>query len=155
MGRILAIDYGERRVGLALSDERSVVASDTVETIDRRSLARGRTLEGEIAQVVSDYGVKEVVLGLPLNMDGTQGDSALKVLEFAEKLKAILGLPVHTWDERLTSVAAGRTRNELNLPLRKRRDKGRVDSLAAIILLQNYLVYRNRSPLAGLEEEDL
>jgi putative Holliday junction resolvase len=75
-------------------------------------------------------------------MDGSAGESAQKALRFAESLRQVTGLPVNTWDERLTTVAARRSQLELNLPLKKRRDKKRLDRAAALILLQNYLNYR-------------
>ncbi len=143
MGRILAVDYGERRVGLALSDENAILVSTTPPTLDRKALPRGQRLEAAIARIVEEWEVAEVVLGLPINMDGSQGEAAQKVIAFGAVLKAALGgVPVNTWDERLTSVAAQRVRAELGIPLTKRRDKGKVDSLAAVILLQNYLAWK-------------
>lgn len=136
------MDYGERRVGLALSDENGVLVAATIDTIDRRALPRGVSLEEALNRIVAEREVAEVVVGLPVNMDGSQGEAAQKVIEFSARLKELIKTPVNTWDERLTSVAAQRTRNELGLPLSKRRDKGRVDSLAAVILLQNYLAWR-------------
>ncbi|HUU29939.1 MAG TPA: Holliday junction resolvase RuvX [archaeon] len=144
MGRILAIDYGERRVGLALSDETGFVAARVLETIDRQKIPGG-SLEEEISRITEEHSVVEVVVGLPLNMDGSAGESAQKVIRFAESLGRRTGLPVRTWDERLTTVAARRVHLELNLPLKKRRDKKRLDRTAALILLQNYLNYRSLS----------
>jgi putative Holliday junction resolvase len=142
MGRILAIDYGERRVGLALSDETGVVAAEPLETIDRKNIKAPNTLEQEIGRVADSYNVAEIVVGLPLNMDGSLGESAQKVIGFARSLGSLTGLPVRTWDERLTSVVARRVQRELNLPLGKRREKGRIDRTAAMVLLQNYLNFR-------------
>lgn len=154
MGRIVAVDYGERRVGLAMSDETATVASSRLDTIDRRALPRGRSLEQEIAALVREHEAVEVVVGLPVNMDGSRGEAARKVLAFVEALRAVTTVKVSTWDERLTSVAAQRVRVELELPLKKRRDKGRVDSLAAVILLQNYLAWRAGGAERPDAEED-
>jgi putative Holliday junction resolvase len=142
MGRILAIDYGEKRIGLALSDEERLVAAEALETIERHGRDSAGRLEEEIKSLTEKYNVIEIVVGLPLNMDGSAGESAQKVLLFAESLGHVTGLPVSTWDERLTTVAARRSQLELNLPLKKRRDKKRIDRAAALILLQNYLNYR-------------
>lgn len=153
MGRILAIDYGERRVGLALSDETGVVASESLETIDRKNIKAGNTLEQEIVRVAEGYNVAEIVVGLPVNMDGSLGESAQKVLQFAQGLGSLTGLPVRTWDERLTSVVAQRIQRELNLPLGKRREKGRIDRTAATLLLQNYLNFRASRGGAATRED--
>ncbi|MEA1997484.1 MAG: Holliday junction resolvase RuvX, partial [Gemmatimonadota bacterium] len=99
----------------------------------------------EICSLVGKYSVVEVVVGLPLNMDGSAGEAARRAVLFAESLSRLTGLPVHTWDERLTTVAARRVQHELNVPLKKRRDKKRLDRTAALILLQNYLNYRSIS----------
>ena len=138
-GRILAVDYGERRVGLALSDETGIVAAESLETIDRKNIKAPNTLEQEIDRVAVSYKVAEIVVGLPVNMDGSLGEAAQKVIQFARGLGTLTGLPVRTWDERLTSVVAQRVQRELGLPLGKRREKGRIDRTAAMVLLQNYL----------------
>ena len=142
MGRILAIDYGERRVGMALSDETGIVAAKPLETIDRKDIKAPNTLEQEIGRVADSYNVAEIVVGLPVNMDGSLGESAQKVIKFVQSLGSLTGLPVRTWDERLTSVVARRVQRELNLPRGKRREKGRIDRTAAMLLLQNYLNFR-------------
>ena len=142
MGRILAIDYGDRRVGLAISDESATVASTALDTIDRKTRPRGWSLEQELDRLVREREIEEVVVGLPVNMDGSRGESVRKVIDFVQALEQLLPVKVSTWDERLTSVAAQRVRAELNLPLKKRREKGKLDSLAAVILLQNYLNWR-------------
>lgn len=154
MGRILAIDYGDRRVGLAISDETATVASTALDTIDRKTRPRGWSLEQELDRLVREREIEEVVVGLPVNMDGSRGESVRKVIDFVQALEQLLPVKVSTWDERLTSVAAQRVRAELNLPLKKRREKGKLDSLAAVILLQNYLNWRaGRAICPGPEEE--
>jgi len=150
-GRILAIDYGERRVGLALSDETGTVAAESLETIDRKNIKAPNTLQQEIGKLAQGYDVAEIVVGLPVNMDGSLGESAQKVIRFARSLEDLTGLPVRTWDERLTSVVARRVQRELGLPLGKRREKGRIDRTAALVLLQNYLNFcasRGAAPTA-------
>ena len=145
MPRILAVDYGERRVGLALSDERAIIASAPLPTIDRKSLKGPAALEREIARLVVEHEVGEMVVGLPVNMDGSHGEAAQKAEQFARDLETVTGLKVATWDERLTTVVARRVQVELNLPRAKRQDKSRLDRTAALLLLQNYLDYRGRS----------
>ena len=156
MPRILAVDYGERRVGLALSDERAIIASAPLPTIDRKSLKGPSALEREIARLVVEHEVGELVVGLPVNMDGSEGEAAQKAKEFARDLETVTGLKVATWDERLTTVVARRVQVELNLPRSKRQDKNRLDRTAALLLLQNYLDYRGRSfqPAGGDPAED-
>ena len=153
IGRILAIDYGERRVGLALSDETGVVAAESLETIDRKNIKAPNTLEQEIDRIAQGYNMAEIVVGLPVNMDGSLGGAAQKVIQFAQGLGTLTGLPVRTWDERLTSVVAHRVQRELGLPLGKRREKGRIDRTAAMVLLQNYLNFcTNRRDIPTAED---
>lgn len=153
MGRIMAVDYGERRVGLALSDETGIVAAESPETIDRKNIKAPNTLQQEIGRVAEQFSVAEIVVGLPVNMDGSLGESAQTVLQFTSSLQDSTGLPVNTWDERLTSVVAQRVQRELNLPLGKRRQKGRIDRTAALVLLQNYLNFRNSRGAAQTEKD--
>jgi putative Holliday junction resolvase len=132
MGRVLGIDFGDRRSGVALSDPGGVVA-----------LPRG-TVEGEkalcdaVAGLVRDEGVELVVVGLPRNMDGSVGRKAEGVLAFVERLRARLGdVPIETWDERLTTVQAERELRSGGVGFHGRRE--RIDRVAAQILLQSYL----------------
>ncbi|MFH1071109.1 MAG: Holliday junction resolvase RuvX [Candidatus Glassbacteria bacterium] len=145
MVRILAVDYGERRVGLALSDETGSVAAQALPTVDRRAIRPPGTLEQEIGRLADGREVSEIVVGLPVNMDGSHGEAAERVARFAGNLARITGLPVHTWDERLTTVVAKRVQVELNLPRGKRRQKDRLDRTAALLLLQNYLEFRRNT----------
>ena len=144
MTRILAVDFGERRVGLALSDESGILAARPLETLDRKNIRPPNTLEEKIGSIAASHNVSEIVVGLPVNMNGSLGESARRVLSFTESLGCITGLPVKTWDERLTTVVAQRVQIELNIPRKKRREKGRLDSTSAILLLQNYLNFRAR-----------
>ena len=125
---VLGIDYGERRIGVAISDDLEMIASpfDTLQNDD--------TLLPRLKQIVAERNVREVVVGLPLNMDGTQGASAKKAVRFAQKLEAELDVGVETFDERLTTVQAERSmlRHDIS---RARRAK-RIDEMAAQIMLQ-------------------
>jgi len=137
--RVLGVDYGRRRVGLAVSDDGAVLARP-LETLQRtHSLDRDlRT----IARQANDLGVAEIVVGLPLNMDGSKGEMALEAEAFAQRLHEASGLPVHVWDERLTSSEAERVLIEGDV---KRRDRKRLrDKLAATLILQGFLDGRSR-----------
>lgn len=128
--RVLGIDYGTKRHGLAVSDPMGYTAQPG-------GLVERRGTDGldEIAAVIEEKEVEQIVLGLPLNMDSTPGDHHDEVLEFGEKLKERFGLPVETIDERLTTVQAERALQGLS---RKKR-KARVDQMAAQLILQAWL----------------
>jgi len=131
MGRILGIDYGDRRVGLALSDPSGTLACalDVVEQSPR--------LWEVLRDVLAREEVERIVLGLPRNMDGTLGPKARQVLAFKEKLEKECGAPVETWDERLTTAEAHEV---LTIQGVSRSHRARVvDKVAAQILLQSYL----------------
>lgn len=131
--RILALDVGDRTIGLALSDDLGLTAQGRP-TIERKGLRQD--LE-TLARLVSEEGVGEIVVGLPLQLDGHRGPQADKVLTFVETLKSTFGLPVTTWDERLTSVAAERVLLEGGV--RRARRRAVRDQLAAVLILQSYL----------------
>jgi len=131
--RILGLDYGSVTIGIALSDELGATAQALPPL--RRS-----EIEADIehlAATVGAYGVSRVVVGLPLNMDGSVGPKAREVMEFVEALRGSLSVPVLTWDERLTTRAAERALRELGTRGRKR--KRMVDTVAAQLILQSYL----------------
>jgi len=132
-GRILAIDFGERRIGLALSDELGMIASGagTIPN-DDRSIPH-------IVGLVTERGVIRVIVGLPLTLKGEQGDSARLVHGFVEALEKSIGVPVQLVDERFTSSMATQAIRDMGVGRKKRRDKGKVDEIAAVILLQGYL----------------
>lgn len=132
-GRLLAIDYGSKRVGLAISDAEGRVATplETVARKDDRGVAR------QIARIVEREGVAGLVLGEPRRLDGTRGDAAERVARFARRLEATTGLPVEMVDEALTSVEA--TRRLRAAGIDPGADPGRVDAVAAQILLQEVL----------------
>jgi putative Holliday junction resolvase len=136
-GRILAIDYGSRRMGLAVSDALGITAQglDTLERKNKRSdFAR-------LERTIREYQVKEIVLGNPLRMSGEEGTQARKVAEFAEELRRRFGLPVQLWDERLTSSEANRLLREAEVSLHRRTQA--VDRMAATLILQSFLQARS------------
>ena len=131
--RVLGIDYGEARTGLAVSDEMCFLANG-IGTVDERDINR---LINKIAETASQYAVCKIVLGNPVNMNGTLGPKAEKVAKLAERLREKTGVEVVLFDERLTTMAAHKFLNETNTKGKKR--KGIVDTLSAQIILQNYL----------------
>lgn len=132
-GRILGVDFGDTRTGLALSDPSRLLASG-LETLSPGGMEK--TAEA-VAKVAKERNAAAVVVGLPKNMDGTEGFRAVRCREFAEKLSALTGLPVAMLDERLTTVSASRYLNETNT--RGAARKGVIDTLSAQIILQNAL----------------
>lgn len=135
-GRVLAVDYGERRVGLALSDPAGLIAQG-LETIQKAGTVESLA---SIVDIVEEQQVREIILGLPVHMDGTTGEMAGKVEAFADELRKKVSCDVRTWDERLTSVSARRAMHEMGGSTRG--NKGGLDRIAATLLLQNYLDFR-------------
>lgn len=136
--RVLAVDYGDARTGIAVSDLLcSIVGSTTV--IHSRN--QEKTI-GEIAALVKEKEVGEIVVGLPRNMDGSEGPRAQLCREFAEKLGQELGLPITMWDERRTTVEAHQILSDHNYHGKKR--KNTVDAVAASLILEGYLGFRKR-----------
>jgi putative holliday junction resolvase len=131
--RILAIDHGTKRVGLAISDEMAVIAQP-LEFLAAEPPAK---LLSRLAEIVLQRQVGEIVVGLPRNMDGSFGPAVEKTREFVAALQQAVAVPVKTWDERLTSVQANRFLIDAGVRRAKRREK--VDQTAAAILLQSYL----------------
>ncbi len=136
--RILALDIGARRVGVAVSDPLGWTAQG-LPTLARENDSQ---LIEAVREIVRELEVERVVIGLPRNMNGTVGPQAKKALAFADALRAALRLPVDTWDERLTTVAAERSLAEGGLDRRKRRRS--VDRVAAQLILQGFLDSLNR-----------
>jgi putative Holliday junction resolvase len=133
LARIMGIDYGDARIGIAVSDLMGWTAQG-VTTIKHQSDARDLD---EIGRLMAQYDVSELVLGLPKNMNGSIGPRGELSEKFARKLERRFKVPVHLWDERLTTVAAERTLLEADVSRKKRRQV--VDKLAATLILQNYL----------------
>jgi putative holliday junction resolvase len=136
-GRILAIDYGSRRMGLAVSDALGITAQglDTLERKNKRSdFAR-------LERTIREYQVREIVLGNPLRMSGEEGTQSRKVAEFADELRRRFEVPVHLWDERLTSSEANRLLRDAEVSLQRRTQA--VDRMAATLILQSFLQARS------------
>lgn len=131
--RVMGLDYGDRRIGVALSDALKWTAQGLTVVETRRD---GGELD-KLAEIAKENEVSEVVVGLPKNMNGTIGPRGEICMAFAEQIKEKLGLPVRLWDERLTTVAAERTLKEAEISLKKRKQV--VDKMAATLILQNYL----------------
>jgi len=143
-GRQMGLDVGDRRIGVALSDETATLAS-ALTTVTRTG---GRKDAAAVADLVRHHEVAAVVVGLPLNMDGSRGPQAEKVLGFVESLRRRLGpVPVVTRDERLTTVEAEEKLREAGLGWRER--KRVVDQAAAVVILQEYLDDRSLAATAA------
>jgi putative Holliday junction resolvase len=136
--RILAVDYGDARTGIAMSDLLcSIVGSTTV----IHSHNQDKTLE-QIQHLIVENGVSEIVVGLPKNMDGSEGVRAELCRQFAHRLQDATGLPVAMWDERRTTVEAHNILSQHNYHGKKR--KNTVDAVAASLILEGYLGFRGR-----------
>ena len=131
--RILAIDHGSKRMGLALSDETGSIAQP-LEFIPAEPFADFLV---KLKNLLRDKQVEMVLIGMPRNMDGSYGPAALKVQEFVAVLKETIATPIKTWDERLTSAQANRML--IQAEMRRDKRKQRVDGAAAAILLQSFL----------------
>lgn len=137
--RIMGLDFGSKTVGVALSDELLITAQGK-EIIRREQENKLRRTCARIEELIEEYHVGQIVLGLPKNMNDTQGVRVEKTREFADMLERRTGLTVTYWDERLTTVAADRIMMEAGIRREHRRDY--VDMIAAVLILQGYLDYR-------------
>ena len=138
--RIMGLDFGSKTVGVAISDELLITAQGK-EIIRRKEENKLRQTLARIEELIVEYDVQEIVLGLPKNMNNTEGERVEFTLDFKEKLERRTGLPVATWDERLTTVAADRAMMEAGI--RREDRKEHVDKLAAVFILQGYLDMRS------------
>ena len=139
MKRIMGVDFGDARTGIAVSDLLcSLVGTTTV--IHSRNMEKTIT---QICAMVKDSDIGEIVVGLPKNMDGTEGVRAELCREFAQKLEEATGLPVKMWDERRTTVEAHNILSAHNYHGKKRKDT--VDAVAASLILEGYLAFRTRN----------
>ncbi len=134
--KIMAVDFGDARTGLAVCDKTEFLASPAG-VISERNF--DNCVE-KVAQKAKEFEVEGIVVGYPKNMNGTIGPRAEKCALFAEKLKTLVGMPVELWDERSTTVSAHNILNETNTRGKKR--KAVVDAVAATIILESYLGYR-------------
>jgi putative Holliday junction resolvase len=133
-GRVLAVDWGSKRFGLALSDPTRLIAQPLV-TLTRR--ANHRAPVAEIADLVARHQVTLVVVGLPLDLDGGESDAAREARELGEALQRRCGVPVTWWDERLSTAAALRSARAVGV--KDRDSRGRIDQMAAVAILQHWL----------------
>jgi putative pre-16S rRNA nuclease len=136
VGRILGLDVGLRRIGIAVSDPLGITAQG-LETLQRRN----KRYDFEFLQrMIQKYDVREIVVGLPLRMNGDEGIQSDKMQVFAEDLRKRFRLPIHLWDERLTSAEANRLLRETDLSIEKRGKA--VDRMAAVLILQGWMERR-------------
>lgn len=131
--RVLALDAGEKRIGVAVSDPLGIIAQG-VTVIARRD---PETDLNEIKRIVEEYKADSVVIGMPVNMDGTKGKSAEKVNEFVERLKGRLSIPVYTYDERLSTKESEKFLISADVSRKKRKQV--LDKMAAQLILESYL----------------
>jgi len=133
MGRILGIDYGSHRVGIAVSDPSRTISQPLMTLINDDQLMK------RLLEIIDSYEVEELVVGEPRTLKGELGQSAEEVHEFVFKIRESCGIPVKLWDERLTSVQARLSMLQMGLKKKQRAQKATVDKVAAALLLQNYL----------------
>lgn len=131
--RILGIDYGDARVGVAVSDELGFMAQG-VGTVKNRGM---ENLIADLSNIINEYSPEKIVVGLPKNMDGTVGFRGEETYKFTDQLKAVYDGEIIYWDERLTTVGASRFLNETNTRGKKRKNV--VDTVAACLILEGYL----------------
>ena len=142
--RIMGLDIGSRTIGVAVSDELGMIAQG-LKTIKRKSMEEDIK---EISLIITQYKIDKIVVGLPKNMDGTIGKQAEMVFQWIKTVREKIGLPMLTWDERLSTVEASKVLLEADLSRKERR--GVIDKLAAALILQGYLnhsVRQNDEPL--------
>lgn len=131
--RIMSLDVGSRTIGIACSDALLMTAQG-IETIRRTSLEKDFN---RLQELIAEYEVHELVVGMPKNMNGTKGERVEKTEEFVEKMKEVIDLPVTYWDERLSTVMAERQLIAADVSRKKR--KSVIDKMAAVVILQGYL----------------
>lgn len=135
--RVLGLDVGARRIGIAVTDPLGITAQG-LETLQRKN--KRQDFE-RLGHVITKYDVTEIVVGLPLRMSGVEGTQSEKMRVFADELRKKFGLPVHLWDERLTSAEANRFLRETELSIEKRGKA--VDRMAAVLILQGWMESRS------------
>ena len=135
--RILGLDVGSKTIGLAVSDPLGITAQG-LDTIRRKNK---RTDFEQLERVIRQYEVAEIVVGYPLRMSGAEGRQSERMAQFAEELRQRFGLPVHLWDERLSSAQANRLLRDAELSIKRRGEV--VDRLAAVLILQSFMDARS------------
>jgi putative Holliday junction resolvase len=144
VGRILGIDYGERRIGLAMSDPTRTIAQPLPTLLRRRGK---RAPVGPLAEIIGEHAIDHVVVGLPLTLEGDETAWTAETRAFGDAITKRTGVPVSFVDERYTSAAAQRAVRSLALPKHERERKDRVDAAAAVLILQFFLdTHRAPSP---------
>ena len=138
MKRLMAIDYGDRRIGIAVSDMLGI----TAQPVGFITVNGKKDAINQIKDIFLQYDISKIVFGLPKNMDGPEGERAEKTRYFAERLSEEVNVEVDFFDERLTTVYADRTLNSLNVKGRKK--EGKKDSLSAVLILQGYMAVHNK-----------
>ena len=140
MGRVLGLDYGRQRIGVAISDPLGITAQplDTLQGLNIHEVIR------ELVNIVHGYKVERIVVGLPLTLGGEKGRSAKAVECFIDQLSRHISIPISTWDERLTSVEAERYLKLMNK--KPSRQKEKIDQIASVLILQNFLDFHKGSP---------
>ena len=147
--RVLGLDVGSKRIGVAISDPLGITAQG-LDTI----LRKNKRLDfDELAKVIQQYAVSEIVIGYPLRLSGAEGTQSEKMQLFADDMRRQFGVPVHLWDERLTSSQANRILREADLSIKKRA--GAVDRMAAMLILQSWMEARNAAIADDRMSEDL
>jgi len=141
--RLLGIDYGDRKIGLAISDQLGITAQPLI-SYRRKTKKQDADY---FKHVVSEYEIKEVIVGLPLRMDGSSGTRAEKTREFARWLEQTLNLPVHFWDERLTTKQANKILSQQKVAPKAKKDIE--DQISAMIILSTYLESKRAKSDAG------
>ena len=132
-GRVLGLDVGSKRIGIAISDLLGITAQGQ-ETLQRQN----KRLDFErLGKLIREHEIAEIVVGYPLRMSGAEGVQAERMQRFAEELRERFGLPVHLWDERLTSAEANRVLRETEMSIRRRGQV--VDQMAAVLILQSWM----------------
>ncbi len=140
---MLGLDVGSRRIGIAISDPLGITAQG-LDTLHRQN----KRLDFEkLEKIVREYGVTQIVVGLPLRMSGLEGTQAEKMQLFAEELRKRFQLPVHLWDERLTSAQANRLLRETEMSIKRRGQV--VDQMAAVLILQSFMDSRGSGDNQG------
>lgn len=134
--RILGLDYGSKTVGVAMTDALGMTVQP-YKTIQRDRESKLRQTLSEIAEIVEQYQIEKIVMGLPLNMDDTEGDRAAKTRDFAEKLRLRVAVPIEFTDERLTTMEAEEILDQSGIP--RSEQKKVIDQVAAQLILEQYL----------------
>ena len=135
-GRLLGMDVGARRIGLAVSDALGITAQG-LPTLQRKNK---RADFAELERILREHSIAEIVVGHPMRLSGQASAQTIKVQAFAEELRERFGLPVHLWDERLSSVQANRLLRETDMSIRRRAEV--VDQMSAVIILQSFMEAR-------------